>query len=292
MTQQSYYGRLGQAIIQTDYYASAVKKGGAIPTVFHLTNGQWKMVVPGTELIKLPLFHTTKYYNKFCKGNVLKSGLETEASIPNYGGATEKLDAVGCHVYAREDHFGILLCSRDFENDLMVQLNLPDDLQLIAPEKAMIYTLTGDGFSSRELVVDSMAVTISDGMLINVPKHSMVVVSFGADGSNVEDVPMGFLDGYSSTGLPIFDGDQDENDAALKSGLKIYPNPASYFLRIEGIPEGAGPIQISDSMGRICLTQSCGGKVSSVDLSSLEPGIYSLRIAKNREVFISSFIRE
>ncbi len=47
--------------------------------------------------------------------------------------------------------------------------------------------------------------TVNDGMLVNVPKHSMVVISFGADGSNVEDVPMGYLEGYSSTGITIYD---------------------------------------------------------------------------------------
>ena len=197
---------MGQAIIQTDYYASAAKRGGVIPTVFHLTNGQWKMVVPGIDLIKLPLFYATKYYNRFCKGNILKSELETEASIRNYVGATDKFDPVGAHVFARDDAFCILLCSRDFENDLTVQLNFPDDLQLTAPEKAMIYTITGDGFSSKESVVDSM--------------------------------------------------------------------------------------EITDFPGRICLIQSYICQNSRVDLSALKPGIYYLRIAKNNEVHIRSFIRE
>ena len=54
--------------------------------LFHLTNGQWKMVETAQGTKKLPLFHTTQYYNRFCKGNALKTILETEASVPNFEG--------------------------------------------------------------------------------------------------------------------------------------------------------------------------------------------------------------
>ncbi|HDS07911.1 MAG TPA: hypothetical protein ENO05_09820, partial [Bacteroides sp.] len=46
MTSSNYYGRLGQAIVQTGYYAAVMETGGVIPTLFHLTGGQWKMAIP------------------------------------------------------------------------------------------------------------------------------------------------------------------------------------------------------------------------------------------------------
>ncbi|MDX2430860.1 MAG: T9SS type A sorting domain-containing protein [Bacteroides sp.] len=195
MTNSSYYGRLGQALVQTDYYASVVETGSALPTVFHLTGGQWKMLVPSQDYKKLPLFYTTKYYNKLCKGNALRTEFET--SRPG-------IETVGCHVYSEGDAFGVLLISRDFENDWTVQVDLPDELELMAPETVKMYTITGDGFSSKEAHVDSTLINMSDSLLLTVPKHSMVVFGFEGSGVSVEDVPLGFYDYASAESVNIY----------------------------------------------------------------------------------------
>jgi len=213
MTHSSYYGRLGQAIVQTDYYASAVEKGGAIPTVFHLTGGQWKMTVPSQDYKKLPLFYTTQFYNRFCKGNALKTDLETLASIPNYLGSEDKLDPVGCHVYVQDEAFSVVLFSRDFANDMMVQVDLPDELALIAPEMGMKYIITGESYSAKEASIDSVSITMSDSLLVNVPKYGMVIISFGAEESSIEDVPMGaFCDYVAATEIDIYAYGTDDLD--------------------------------------------------------------------------------
>lgn len=204
MTHESYFGRLGQAIVQTDYYASVVETGGVIPTVFHLTGGQWKMVVPAQDYAKTPLFYTTQYYNKYCKGTALRTELETSAIITSARGTLVGLDPVGCHVYAKEDAFSVLLISRDFEHDFTVQVDLPDDLQLISPETGMKYVVSGEGFSDKEATIDSAAITMSDSLLVTVPRHSMVILSFGGDGSSVEQVPLGFYDYVSATSVSIY----------------------------------------------------------------------------------------
>ncbi len=204
MTDESYFGRLGQAIVQTDYYASVVETGGVIPTVFHLTGGQWKMIIPAQNYKKTPLFYTTKYFNKYCKGNALRTELETSGFLTTPSGVANGTDPVGCHAYTEGDAFTVLLFSRDFENDYVVQLDLPDELQLIAPETAKIYVVTGDGYSAKDAVVDSSAITMSDSLLVTVPKHSMVVISFGGEGVAVEDVPLGYYDYVSATSVSVF----------------------------------------------------------------------------------------
>ena len=196
MTNSSYYGRLGQALVQTDYYASAVETGSALPTVFHLTGGQWKMLVPAENYKKLPLFYTTKYYNKLCKGNALRTELET--SRPG-------IETVGCHAYADGESFGVLLISRDFENDWTVQVDLPDELELIAPESVKMYTITGDGYSAKDAHVDSTVITLSDSLLVTVPRHSMVVFGFEGSGVSVENVPLGFYDYVSAETVRIYE---------------------------------------------------------------------------------------
>ena len=204
MTNPSYFGRVGQAIVQTDYYANVVEKGGAIPTVFHLTGGEWKMVVPSQDYKKLPLFYTTQYYNRFCKGNALRTEVESAAPRISSSSSNGGLDPVGCHVYVQDNDFSILFFSRDFENDYTVQLDLPDELLILAPQKAMKYVITGDGFSAKEARVDSAMITLSDSLLVSVPKYSMVVISFEGEGVSVEDVPMGFYDYKSAEAVSIY----------------------------------------------------------------------------------------
>ncbi len=204
MTSPSYFGRMGQAIVQTDYYASAAERGGAIPTVFHLTGGEWKMVVPSQDYKKLPLFYTTQYYNRFCKGNVLRTQVETSAPRINPSSPNGGLDPVGCHAYIQDNAFAVLLFSRDFENDFTVQLDLPDELLVLAPETAMKYVITSEGYSAKDATVDSSMITMSDSLLVTVPKYSMVVISFGGEGVSVEDVPMGFFDYASAETVSIY----------------------------------------------------------------------------------------
>jgi len=203
MTHSSYFGRLGQALVQTDYYASAVETGSAIPTLFHLTGGQWKMVVPAQDYKKLPLFYTTMYYNKLCKGNALRTELETSGYLTSSAGSPTATPPVGCHAYNEGEAFGILLISRDFEHDWVVQIDLPDQLQLTAPETVKKYVITGEGYSARDATVDSTVITMSDSLLVTVPRYSMVVIGFAGDGVAVEDVPLGYYDYVSAESVTI-----------------------------------------------------------------------------------------
>lgn len=223
MTNSTYYGRLGQALVQTDYYASVVETGGLIPTVFHLTGGQWKMLVPSQNYKKLPLFYATKYYNKLCKGNILKTELESSQSGK---------DPVGCHVYADGESFGVLLISRDFENDWTLQLDLPNELEILTPTSVMMYTISGDSYSSRDAHVDSTLITLSDSLLVTVPKHSMVVFGFDGSGASPEDVPLGFFEYVSAGNISIltYEGDEDFSiEKGNKLILKAHVDPQDVF---------------------------------------------------------------
>ena len=374
MTTPAFFGRLGQAVVQTDYYASVIEKGGAIPTIFHLTGGEWKMVVPSQDYKKLPLFYTTKYYNKFCKGNALRTAFLSSRSSSH--------DPVGCHVYSEGDGFGVLLMSRDFENDWTVQLDLPDELELIAPETVKMYTITGDGYSAKDARVDSTEITMSDSLLITVPKYSMVVIGFEGSGLSVEGVPLGFYDYASADSVSIYalggvevyeiegrsklifkanvlpedilsdavvwsvesDGVEatysvmsygfdlrgsgtcagngtmriratawdnpqifDEVEVTISGQgsdcgvgvnraaderLKIYPNPARDLLYVDGLPEGADKLEVTDIGGRICFSRDCKGKSADIDLSAFDAGIYFLKISGTEGVVVRNFICE
>src|SRR5690606_33435527 len=49
MTTTSYNGRFGQAIVMTDYLINSMNYGSIVPTIFHLTGGQWRITRPAED---------------------------------------------------------------------------------------------------------------------------------------------------------------------------------------------------------------------------------------------------
>jgi poly(beta-D-mannuronate) lyase len=77
-------------------------------------------------------------------------------------------------------------------------------------------------------------------------------------------------------------------------GLKIAPNPASYSMNIEQIPEGIQYLQILNQKGQLMRLLDVEGKVSiNYDISALPSGIYYIRFQGNcvfgHEKFIKAY---
>jgi hypothetical protein len=67
-------------------------------------------------------------------------------------------------------------------------------------------------------------------------------------------------------------------DIVHDKNIKIYPNPVSGNLHIEGVEAGS-TIELIDVLGRKCATrQLVGGTVALVDVSTLVPGVYVVRV--------------
>ncbi len=222
MTKNTYFGRLGQAIVQMDYYSSAIETGGAIPTIFHLSGGQWKMVVPAQDYKKTPLYHTAAFFNKYCKGSILKTELTTMARIQDSDEDTLDFESIGCYAYVENGRYSLLFLSRDFENDYTVQIDLPEEIQLIAPETARRFTITGNNYSDNDAVIDSSIITISDNLLIQVPKYSMVIITFQCTDPQFEPLPLGHYEYVSATDLTIIAYKSDIMDITTNKQKKIY----------------------------------------------------------------------
>ncbi|MDI9320503.1 MAG: T9SS type A sorting domain-containing protein [Phycisphaerales bacterium] len=69
---------------------------------------------------------------------------------------------------------------------------------------------------------------------------------------------------------------------------KIYPNPANNVLTLEGL-SGEYAVSISDLVGRVLISKQ---SQSSIDVSSLTPGIYNLRIVKGSEQQTAAFVKQ
>jgi len=179
MTTPLYNGRLGQAVVMTDYMASAIELGSAIPTIFHLTGGEWKITRPAEGYRGLPLFVASKYFNRYCKGNVLKTKVESLETLTTEKGTILKLAPLGCHAYTKDGKYAILLLSRDFENDYIAQIDLPDGFTFDGNAKK--YVISGTDFSTFDAVIDSSEISLHDLDLVTVPKYSMVLITFAGE---------------------------------------------------------------------------------------------------------------
>ncbi len=175
MTTSSYNGRFGQGIVMTDYMVNSMNFGSIVPTIFHLTGGQWRITQPADNYRELPLYTMGKYFNRFCKGHILKTALITNNTITNANNQVINYSPVGAYAFNNGEQFSFLLINRDFEYDYTIQLKLPDEFKFTTDAK--IYTLWENNFSSFNTNIDSVTTTLTNGMLLKVPKHAMVVVS-------------------------------------------------------------------------------------------------------------------
>lgn len=189
-TTPTYNGRLGQALLSTDYYLSAMERGSAIPTIFHLTGGQWRITEPENDYRRLPLFLTAKYVNHFCKGDVLYNTYQSNQKGTSEQGANFNQRPVGAHTYLNEQGYSIVLISRDYVNDYYVQVDIPDDLSF--NQNGNMYSITGPDFSTKDAAVDTTKITVEDEMIVKVPKYGMVLIHFEINNQQMENLPLAY----------------------------------------------------------------------------------------------------
>ncbi|MBZ9786401.1 T9SS type A sorting domain-containing protein [Psychroflexus sp. CAK57W] len=78
------------------------------------------------------------------------------------------------------------------------------------------------------------------------------------------------------------------NNDVVASAVKLYPNPASNLIHLEGI-ENPERIEIFNLQGKLLLSRS---GVTTVDVSSLAKGIYIFRASHNRRKIIKKMIKK
>lgn len=242
MTTTSYNGRFGQAIVLTDYLANSMNYGSIVPSIFHLTGGEWRITQPADNYKQLPLYLTGKYFNRFCKGHILQTEFISNNKITTPNGKDINYDAVGAYAYNLGEQFSLLLMNRDFEHDFTIQLELPADLEFA--DNATVYTIWQDDFSSFEMNIDSAFVNLTDDLLINVPKHAMVIVSFEGKAPGFEQLPIGYYDRKRPESLEVISTRNfiiDTNRGVDIISTKVLPSEAfsteAVFDVIENLTE-------------------------------------------------------
>ncbi len=279
MTTNTFFGRLGQTVTQTDYYMEAIEHGGVFPTIFHFTGGQWKMIVPSQDYRKLALFEAAKLINRHCKGNILSVNVESEAVLTDADGVAVDADPVSCHAYTMGENYGIVLISRDFTRDFSVQINLPGEFPFKQTKK---YVLSGDSYSSSDFTLDSASLLLYNGKVINVPKYSMVVIAFEGDDLEMDTLPVGHFEYKKATGITLRPQNDDgweisENRETKTFVAEFEPADALFKVAYWEIEENEVDVSITETANNLRVRGSgnCEGNGTIAITAS---------IADNREV--------
>ena len=225
---QSYFGNLGQGVLLNDYLTASMKYSSIVPAIFCYGGGEWRITLgDGTPLAHYAI---AKLVNEHCKGHIVSTNLES-GNVLMAGNGIDPMpgyDPVGSSVYNNGKKWSILLFSRDYENDYKVQLNLPDNMGFIKNGKK--YLVTGDGSENgpsirTEFVTDSVDVTVSDNMVVTVPKYSMVLITFEANDPMFTKLPLGYF---------AFANESEE--LKVPAALEITTNKGSIAVPISVLP--------------------------------------------------------
>lgn len=199
---QAYYGKMGHSIPVIDHGLAAVKHGSVYPTLFALASSQWALVAANKNYKRLPIFLCGKFVNEYSKGQLLQSDYETTDAIYTPQGTKINNKPVGSYLFVRDTVYNVILTSRDYENVHYVQINLPDELNY-KPQSLKYYVFTADSLNSEDAYIDTLEITeISDGMIVEVPEYSMVVLSFIGDDLDF-DRPLGYVEYVRQEGITL-----------------------------------------------------------------------------------------
>ena len=96
-----------------------------------------------------------------------------------------------------------------------------------------------------------------------------------------------FVLSFGENEQPIIDG----VNGSIKNEIRIYPNPAKNVLNISST-EGEGSVKLYNTIGEVLKFKSINSNQSSLDISTINPGIYFIEVTSNEEVITKKFIKE
>ncbi len=183
-TSNNYTQRFGQAVVLTDYLLTSHKAGAYYPSIFSLDiANQWSIL---NNNVPNPMYHFAQIINNITKGNrdILKTNNITNQRLRNSLGeiisaSGEFLEPVSTNIYHKNGVYSLILINRDFDDDYQIQLNFPLGMLPTASVSGRFFTITTSGnFSSNLSTILGTSASLFDKMLVNVPKHGMVVFTF------------------------------------------------------------------------------------------------------------------
>ncbi len=265
LTVYNFYGRLGQAIMFSDYYTGALRGRVSQAVVYQLHGGQWSLLQNLLDYKKNPLFYTGALLNNKCKGINLGTQVETKRTISSCNGRKIDLDPLGAYAFytpENTENYALALFSRDYQHDYKLQLNLPDTLQV--DTIAFVHTITGNYMDAIDIVYSTDTITnFSDSFLIDLPKYSMKVITFSGDGQDFGEVPLVNLGYKNATSVKIYPQDSleakiDEDDGMLVLERFIEPVDADFKTVKWSMEPNYVAVQIGDYLNNSLIVKAGG----------------------------------
>ena len=219
-TELSYNQRLGQAVLMTDYFLSSLKYGNMLPTIFSLTGSVYGISSFGN--VRYPFFKIASLINRVTYGNMLETTWEGNSTVKDDSKIDiQNFENVSTHVFNQGNKYQIVLVSREFENSVFVKINLPDGISLNPDAKK--YVFTGATINATESTIDSTTTTITDGTIVEVPKHSIVVIAAEGNNLGLKDMPLGYTKYKKPTSYVLSDDLNGNDEVSTRSKNAFFP---------------------------------------------------------------------
>ena len=176
------------------------------------------------------------------------------------------------------------------QRNIRVRLtNLPADydLKLYSPSGGLIATSQNRGMANEEVIYNSL---LTYGTFrVHVYGYNG---AFSYTNCYTLRVDLGLLPFFRSnfSGRGDDTGNEEENTEILRGGIKIYPIPATTTVNVsfDAFTKGKATIIVSNQLGQEVIRKTVGVdngiNITSLDVSSLRPGIYSVRINNGTNV--------
>jgi len=262
MTNENYYGKLGQAVVYMDYMMEMLRVGNlSWPVAFNFTGGQYALVYNENGVFKnKPMFTVGREFNKYAKGKILSTTVTGPLDSVQTGGL--KYPKVS-HILTSPDgkSFNLVLTNRDFKNAQDVKVEFPAGA--VFSKTATLRTISSSTWNTdKESELTMTTNTLADfdnNKTITVPKFGMVILNFTGS-------------------LDLVTAQEGKLDNMEKLKVRIYPNPSERMFHIEG---PLNPFtRVYNSLGTEVMTSNS----NTLDFAGLSKGIYNLVIQSNNGI--------
>jgi hypothetical protein len=79
----------------------------------------------------------------------------------------------------------------------------------------------------------------------------------------------------------------------IRDRIKVYPNPATNMVWVDDIEGKLNEVELYDVQGRLVIKQQAGGSKTSVNITTLPPGLYLVRVTmKDGETIQKKIIKQ
>jgi len=141
----------------------------------------------------------------------------------------------------------------------------------------MIFFLIG--IASLENQAQSLIVKMNDGVENTVTLNTLQNLHF-SESDMVVVFKSGSNDVYGLSDIRklYFDASTSMADPLVpeKQTLKVFPNPASDFITVHGVPDGAGSLSVYQMDGQLVMTETVSSNTVTLHIGQLQSGLYLL----------------